>query len=98
MSKKLTWPDEKSSFENLIYQLFEFILVLKEKAKYKSIVRDAVDELSYFAVLFMQITDDQVDTWTLSPEQFVQDSDEESYSYSVRISAKELIEVTSYST
>ena len=33
-----------------------------------------------------------MDTWTLSPEQFVQDEDEESYSYSVRISAQELIE------
>ena len=41
------FEDEKTSFENLIYQLFEFILVLKEKGKYKPIVRKAVDELCY---------------------------------------------------
>ena len=60
------FEDEKTSFENLIYQLFEFILVLKEKGKYRPIVRKAVDELCYFAILFMQITDDQVHTLSLN--------------------------------
>jgi hypothetical protein len=35
----------------------------------------------------------KVENWVANPEQFVQDEDEESYSYSVRISGQELIEV-----
>jgi len=34
-----------------------------------------------------------MENWTSNPDQFVQDEDEESYSYSVRISGQELIEV-----
>lgn len=110
--------DEKTSFENLIYQLFEFIQVLKDKKKFKPTIKKAIDELCYFAILYMQINDDQVcfvlllilflmcedvillallklENWSSNPEQFVQDEDDESYSYSVRISAQELIEVNS---
>ena len=46
--------------------MFEFTLVLKEKGKYKPIVRTVIDELCYFAILFMQITDDQVRFHSLS--------------------------------
>ncbi len=59
----LTVIDEKSSFENLVYQLFDFILVLKEKNRYKSTIKKAIDELCYYAILYMQITDEQVSTF-----------------------------------
>ena len=51
---------EELSFENLVYQLFEFILCLKEKSRYKLIVKKAIEELCYYAILYMQITEDQV--------------------------------------
>lgn len=35
----------------------------------------------------------KLENWLSNPEQFVQDEDDESYSYSIRISAEELIEV-----
>ena len=57
----LHFTDEKTSFENLIYQLFEFIQVLKDKNKFKATIKKAIDELCYFAILYMQINDDQVD-------------------------------------
>ena len=52
--------DEKTSLENLVYQLFDFILILKEKNRYKQTIKKAVDELTYYAILYMQITDDRV--------------------------------------
>ena len=52
--------EEMKSLEGLVYQLFEFILVLKEKSRYKMIVKKAIDELCYYAILYMQITDSQV--------------------------------------
>ena len=85
--------DEKNNFENLVYQLFEFILVLKENKKYKAIIKKAIDELCYYTVTYMQMTDEQIEDWTSSPENFVRDEDEESYSYTVRKSALELLDV-----
>jgi len=35
----------------------------------------------------------KIENWTSNPEQFVQDEDEDGYSYSIRISGQELIEV-----
>jgi hypothetical protein len=56
--------DEKSSLENLVYQLFDFILILKEKNRYKMTIKKAIDELTYYAILYMQITDDRVSDHT----------------------------------
>lgn len=89
---KLISEEDKRNFENLVYQLFDFILILKEKSRYKMTIKKAIDELTYYAISYMQITDEKVETWTDNPEQFVQDEDEEGYSYSVRISGQELIE------
>jgi hypothetical protein len=36
----------------------------------------------------------KIEDWTANPEHFVQDEDEESYSYTVRISGQEMIDVT----
>lgn len=39
----------------------------------------------------MQITEEQVSTWTSSPNRFVEDESEDSFSYSVRIAAQDLL-------
>ena len=51
---------EELNFENLVYQLFEFILALKEKKKFKIALKKSIEELCYYAIMYMQITDDQV--------------------------------------
>ena len=56
------FKEEKSSFENLAYQLFEFILTLKDKKRYKETIKKAIDELCYYSILYIQITDEQVDS------------------------------------
>ncbi len=43
-----------------MYQLFEFILILKDNKKHKLTIKKAIDELVYYTVLYMQMTDDQV--------------------------------------
>jgi hypothetical protein len=52
--------DEKTGFENLVYQIFDFILILKEKNRYKMTIKKAINELCYYAIMYMQITDDRV--------------------------------------
>jgi hypothetical protein len=84
---------EELNFENLIHQLFEFILCLKDKKRYKPIIKSAIDELCYYSITYMQITEEQIEGWTANPEQFVEDEDEESYSCTLRVSGQELLDV-----
>lgn len=39
----------------------------------------------------MQITEEQVLTWTGNPDRFVEDESEDSFSYSVRLAAQDLL-------
>lgn len=39
----------------------------------------------------MQITEEQASTWTSSPNRFVEDESEDSFSYSVRLAAQDLL-------
>ena len=51
---------EVLGFENLVFSVFEFICGLTETPKCKKTVKKFLDELIYFQVLYMQITEEQV--------------------------------------
>ncbi|XP_068598144.1 importin-9 [Brachionichthys hirsutus] len=82
---------EVLGFENLVFSIFEFVHTLLENNKFKSTVKKALPELVYYVILYMQITEDQVKAWTANPQQFVEDEDDDTFSYSVRISAQDLL-------
>lgn len=82
---------EVLGFENLVFSIFEFVHTLLENNKFKSTVRKALPELIYYIILYMQITEDQVKVWTANPQQFVEDEDDDTFSYTVRISAQDLL-------
>uniref|UniRef100_A0A3B3DS79 Importin 9 n=1 Tax=Oryzias melastigma TaxID=30732 RepID=A0A3B3DS79_ORYME len=82
---------EVLGFENLVFSIFDFVHTLLEKRKFKSTVKKALPELIYYIILYMQITEDQIKVWTANPQQFVEDEDDDSLSYSVRISAQDLL-------
>ncbi|KAF6722476.1 Importin-9 [Oryzias melastigma] len=82
---------EVLGFENLVFSIFDFVHTLLEKKKFKSTVKKALPELIYYIILYMQITEDQIKVWTANPQQFVEDEDDDSLSYSVRISAQDLL-------
>uniref|UniRef100_A0A3Q2PNG5 Importin 9 n=1 Tax=Fundulus heteroclitus TaxID=8078 RepID=A0A3Q2PNG5_FUNHE len=88
---RLAFPGEVLGFENLVFSIFEFVHTLLENSKFKSTVRKALPELIYYNILYMQITEDQVKVWTANPQQFVEDEDDDTFSYSVRISAQDLL-------
>jgi len=79
------------SFENLVFSVFEFISALVETPKFKKTVDGSLEEILFFTMVYMQITDEQIDLWSNDPNQFVEDEDEETLSYSVRISAQYLL-------
>ncbi|XP_020492442.2 importin-9 [Labrus bergylta] len=82
---------EVLGFENLVFSIFEFVHTLLENNKFKSTVKKALPELIYYIILYMQITEDQIKIWTANPQQFVEDEDDDTFSYSVRISAQDLL-------
>lgn len=82
---------EVLGFENLVFSIFEFVHTLLEKNKFKSTVKKALPELIYYIILYMQITEEQIKMWTANPQQFVEDEDDDTFSYSVRISAQDLL-------
>ncbi|KAM8976738.1 importin-9 [Pelodytes ibericus] len=81
---------EVLGFENLIFSIFEFVHTLLEN-KFKATVKKALPELIYYIILYMQITDEQIKVWTANPQQFVEDEDDDTFSYTVRIAAQDLL-------
>ncbi|XP_070557729.1 LOW QUALITY PROTEIN: importin-9-like [Ptychodera flava] len=81
---------EVLGFENLVFSIFDFIHGLIETPKFRSTVLKSIEDLVYYVILYMQITEEQEKSWTANPNQFVEDEDEATFSYSVRISAQDL--------
>ncbi|MEE6493116.1 hypothetical protein FKM82_016744 [Ascaphus truei] len=81
---------EVLGFENLVFGIFEFVHTLLEN-KFKSTVKKALPELIYYIILYMQITEEQIKVWTANPQQFVEDEDDDTFSYTVRIAAQDLL-------
>ena len=81
---------ESLSFGNLVYSLFDFVESLLDSHKSRKIVKKSLDELIYYLIIYMQMTEEQAQCWIQNPDQFVEDEDEESFSFSVRISAQDL--------
>ena len=74
-----------------MFAIFEFVHALVETPKFRGAVKAGLSDLMYYIVLYMQITEDQCEKWTDNPDQFVEEEDEDSFSYSVRISSQDLL-------
>ncbi|CAF0841637.1 unnamed protein product [Rotaria sp. Silwood1] len=82
---------ETLSFECLIYSLFEFVQVLMDLSMYKNSVKSSMEELCYYLILCMQITEEEYDSWSKNVSRYVEDESDDSFSHSVRLSALELL-------
>ncbi|KAL1416150.1 hypothetical protein MTO96_006416 [Rhipicephalus appendiculatus] len=84
---------EVLGFENVVFMIFDFVNALVETPRFRGLVKKGLSDLIYYIVFYMQITEEQVRTWTSSPDRFVEDEDDDTFSYSVRISAQDLLSV-----
>lgn len=82
---------EGQSVEEFIFAIFDFVSVVIETAKSRKLIKQGLSDLLYYILIYMQITDEQMQIWTSSPDRFVEDEDDDSYSYSVRISALDVL-------
>ncbi|XP_026671406.1 importin-9 isoform X2 [Ceratina calcarata] len=77
------------NFNNLIIAIFEFVHSIVDRKRFSNLLDSLMHEVMYYLIIFMQITDDQIELWTTSPSQFVEEDDV--LHYSVRISAQDLL-------
>ncbi|XP_014471469.1 PREDICTED: importin-9 [Dinoponera quadriceps] len=88
--KEVDSDGEVINFNNLIIAIFEFVQSIADHKKFASLLDNLLPELMYYLIIFMQITPDQIQSWTNNPNQFVEE-DDQCLSYNVRISAQELL-------
>nr|XP_002127531.1 importin-9 [Ciona intestinalis] len=81
---------EVLSFGSLVYSMFDFIESLLDSHKFRKVVKKSLEELIYYLIMYMQVTEEQTQIWMQNPDQFVEDEEEETFSFSVRISAQDL--------
>jgi len=82
---------EVLGFENLVFAIFEFVHALVDTKRFKGAVKTGLSELVYYIVLYMQITEEQCQKWSENPDSFVEEEDEDTFAYSVRISSQDLL-------
>ncbi|XP_028053828.1 importin-9 isoform X4 [Camellia sinensis] len=80
----------EQSLESFVIQLFEFLLIIVGSAKLVKVVANNIKELAYYTIAFLQMTEQQVHTWSLDANQYVADEDDNTYS--CRISGALLLE------
>jgi len=78
------------SLESFAIQLFEFLLTAVSSPRFSKIVQKSVGELVYYTVGYMQMTEEQVQTWSTDSNQYV--ADEDDVTYSCRVSGILLLE------
>ncbi|RVW45481.1 Importin-9 [Vitis vinifera] len=70
--------------------LFEFLLTIVGSRRLAKVVANNLRELVYYTIAFLQITEQQVHTWSLDANQYV--ADEDDTTYSCRVSGALLLE------
>ncbi|KAF9581008.1 hypothetical protein BGW38_002133, partial [Lunasporangiospora selenospora] len=89
---------ETIGFESLLFVQFDFIQMAcrRRKVTQSAFVGQGdqagiLPELVWNLLSFLQMTDDQADTWIADPNQFIADEEDDSYSFNVRIAAQDLL-------
>lgn len=75
----------------MILQIFELIHSIAESKKFKGLIKGVVGDLIYVLILYMQITEEQIQVWSEDSEKFVEDEDEEGVDYSIRTSGQDIL-------
>ncbi|CAN1296181.1 Ipo9 [Linum perenne] len=80
----------EKGLDSFVIQLFEFLLTIVGNARLQKVVLSNINQLVYHTVAFLQITEQQIHTWSTDANQFV--ADEDDVTYSCRVSGTLLLE------
>lgn len=79
--------------DNLVYSIIEFFDATLNCLKFQTSIKDAITELLYYCILFMQITEKHINLWTNDLGLFIDCDEEAPFSYTVRIAAQDFFMV-----
>lgn len=79
------------SFESFIYAVLDFVTSLAEIPNYRSLIKPVLSDLLYFVLFYMQIPDEQAQTWLTNLDLFIEQDDIDTHSFSIRLAAQDLV-------
>ncbi|CAG8449022.1 6245_t:CDS:10 [Ambispora gerdemannii] len=90
---------EPIGFEHLLYAQFEFIgLCIRKKTTQNVFIGNngeatLLKEIIWIIIEYMKMTQDQAETWLNDSNQFIEEDDEDTHRFTIRVSAEELLQI-----
>jgi hypothetical protein len=74
--------------DSCIIELLDLINALVAMPRFKTALTHFLERITYVVVGFLQMTEQQMESWAEDLNQYVADEDEESFEYSIRLSSR----------
>lgn len=90
-----TPEDEMANFINMIVQIVDFIYTIIDSPRLCNTIFEVLPDLIYVMIIYLQISQEQLEGWDSDPEKFVEDM-EEGIEMNIRNACQQLLEVEEY--
>ncbi|KAH8313820.1 hypothetical protein KR067_012298 [Drosophila pandora] len=77
--------DEQTNFQTLIIQILEFINCIVTCSKLRGSIKNVLADLIYITIVYIQLSEEQIEDWEEDPEKFVDDEDDGGVELTVRM-------------
>lgn len=79
----------------MVLQIIEFIHSIIYSGRFKTHLKPVLSDLIYIMIVYMQITEEQIELWSDDPERFIQDDYQAGLDESIRIGANDVVRMLS---
>lgn len=83
--------DETVSFENYVLAILNFVSSLVKSNDYLALIKPVLSDLLYYIIFFLQIPDEKAEAWLNDLDLFIEQTDIEDYSFTLRVDTQDLI-------
>ncbi|BFF89262.1 importin-9 [Drosophila madeirensis] len=83
--------DEQTNFQTLIIQILEFINCIVTCSKLRGCIKNVLADLIYITIVYIQLSEEQLEDWQEDPEKFVDDEDDGGVELTVRMCGRDVL-------
>ncbi|XP_032576185.1 importin-9 [Drosophila sechellia] len=83
--------DEQTNFQSLIIQILEFINCILTCNKLRGSIKNVLADLIYITIVYIQLSEEQLEDWQDDPEKFVDDEDDGGVELTVRMCGRDVL-------
>ncbi|XP_068156028.1 importin-9 [Drosophila tropicalis] len=83
--------DEQTNFQTLIIQILEFINCILTCGKLRGSMKNVLADLIYITIVYIQLSEEQLEDWEDDPEKFVDDEDDGGVELTVRVCGRDVL-------